>query len=113
MTDRTIDRLSTRTNRLAQDPPAELPAWMASIEHDNVRSLSVGLLLDLLTLERDAARASSVARELEALAENLLLKGANEEASEIIQGLASRAGDVGTPGGRACRAALERLGAAD
>jgi len=85
---------------------------MATIEHANVRNLSVGLLLDLLSLERDAARASSVARELVALAESQLVAGADEEAREIIQALSARASD-NSPGGRACRAALERLGAPD
>jgi len=113
MTDHAIDGLNTRTTRLAQDPPAELPEWMATIEHDNVRSLSVGLLLDLLTLETDAGRASSVARDLTALAEGLLLAGADEEARAIIEALASRAHELDTPGGSACRAALDHLGASD
>ena len=42
----------------AADLPPELPGWMDTLGQDNVRALSVTLLIDLLTLERDATRAA-------------------------------------------------------
>ena len=46
-----------------------------TLGQDNVRRLSVRLLIDLLTLEQDPARAPELARDVAALAEDLLLAG--------------------------------------
>jgi len=57
------------------DLPPDLPDWMASLGQDSVRSLSVTMLIDLFTLERDKARASEIAADMEALAEDLAVVG--------------------------------------
>ena len=54
-----LDGVGGRAERMAAaDLPPELPAWMETLGQDSVRALSVTLLIDLLTLERDATRAA-------------------------------------------------------
>jgi putative nucleotidyltransferase with HDIG domain len=90
-----LDSLGARADRLAQDLPSELPAWMKTLGPDSVRTLSVGLLLDLLALEKDPERASDIARDMEALAEDLRLAGAGGDAKTVTEALTKRAGKPG------------------
>jgi len=75
-----------------------------------VRLLSVRLLIDLFALEKDAARASEIAGDMEALAEDLLMSGAYEEALTVVQALQKRAATPKSIGQDASRQALDRLG---
>src|SRR5207247_10007939 len=87
-----LDGVGGRAERLAAvDLPPELPEWMDSLGQANVRSLSVTLLIDLLTIEREAARADDIARDMEALAEDPLLSGSYDDALAVTKALASRA----------------------
>ena len=106
-----LDGAGGRAERMAGgELPPELPEWIDTLGQDNVRRLSVALLIDLLTLERDAARAADIARDMEALAEDLLLSGAYEDAVAVTTALADRAGSANAIGRDACRQALDRLG---
>src|SRR5262249_54991349 len=87
--------------------------WMDTLGQDNVRALSVTLLLDLLALERDEAQASGIARDLEALSEDLIMSGAYGDARRVTGAMVSRAAAAPGPaaiGRDACRQALDRLG---
>lgn len=108
-----LDNVGGRAERMAAgDLPPELPDWMATLGQASVRSLSVLLLIDLLALERDPERAASIASDMAALAEDLVLSGAYADARSVVRALAERAqATSGSGGGRdACRAALDRFG---
>jgi HEAT repeat protein len=106
-----LDGVGGRAERLAvTDLPPDLPEWIDSLGQDNVRSLSVMLLIDLLTIEQDAARAAEISHDMAALAEDLLLSGAYEDARVVTLALGNRAGKPSAIGREACRQALDRLG---
>jgi hypothetical protein len=106
-----LDGLGARAERLASmELPTELDEWMLTLGQENVRALSVQLLIDLLAIERDEARIASIADDMEALAEDLLMAGAYTDAKTVTRTLALRAGQPKTVGRDACRRALDRLG---
>ena len=107
-----LDGVGSRAERMAViDLPPDLPGWMDSLGQENVRTLSVTLLIDLLSLERDAARAADIAEDMEALAEDLLMSGSYDDAQAVTRSLSDRAvSAAGTIGRDACRGALDRLG---
>jgi len=106
-----LDEIGARAERMAaMDLPPELQEWMTSLGQDSVRALSVQMLIDLLAIEVDAKRADEIAEDMEALAEDLLMSGAYEDAGAVINGLAARASSPRAIGRDACRQALDRLG---
>jgi HEAT repeat protein len=106
-----LDGAGGRAERMAAvDLPAELPEWMRSLGQENVRTLSVALLIDLLTIERDPERAADIARDMEGLAEDLLMSGAYADARRVTQALAARGAAAGAAGREECRRALDTLG---
>ena len=106
-----LDGLGARAERLASmELPPELDEWMLSLGQENVRALSVQLLIDLLAIERDESRTASIADDMEALAEDLLMAGAYTDAKTVMRTLALRAGQQKAVGRDACRLALDRLG---
>jgi hypothetical protein len=106
-----LDGVGGRAERMAAiDLPPELPEWMDTLGQENVRTLSVTLLIDLLTIERDATRAADIARDMEALAEDLLMSGSYDDTRAVTSALAKRAGTPNAIGRDACRQALDRLG---
>ncbi len=106
-----LDGVGGRAERMAAlDLPPELPEWMDSLAQANVRTLSVTLLIDLLTIERDAARADDIAQDMEALAEDLLMSGSYDDALAVTNALATRASSSNGIGRLACRHALDTLG---
>ena len=82
---------------------------MTSLGRKNVRGLSVQLLIDLLTIG-DNARAAEIARDMEALSEDLLMAGAYDDTQQVTQALAARATAKPAIGRDACRQALDQLG---
>lgn len=106
-----LDGVGGRAERMAAvDMPPELPAWLDTLGQDSVRRLSVIMLIDLLSIERDPARADEIALDLESLAEDLLLSGAYEDALIVVRALAERAVKAGTIGREGARVALDKLG---
>ena len=59
------------------DLPPELPEWLDTLGQDNVRTLSVLLITDLLRLEERQDRAAEIAGDLAALGEDLMLSGSS------------------------------------
>jgi hypothetical protein len=100
---------AARPEGVWQELPPELPEWMHTLGQASIRTLSIGLLIDLLTLEDDAVRASEIAGELRTLAEDLLWGGAYGDAKAVLETLANHARDPRVPGAGACHAALEQL----
>ena len=107
-----LDNVGGRAEKLAAggDLPPELAEWVDTLGQENVRSLSVTLLIDLLGIERVADRAAEIAHDMAALAEDLLLSGAYEDARVVTAALGHRAESPGAIGREACRQALDRLG---
>ncbi len=70
-----LDQIGVRADAMAADIPEELVALIETLGQDNVRRLSVTLLVDLLKLEQNAERAPELARDVAALGEDLLLAG--------------------------------------
>jgi hypothetical protein len=88
----------------ARELPPELPEWIASLEQDNVRGLSVLLITDLLRLEEDAARAAELTKDMGVLLEDLFLAGDFASALIVVQELQRASG--GPVAGAAARATL-------
>jgi hypothetical protein len=106
-----LDGVGGRAERMAAaDLPPELPEWMDSLGQANVRTLSVALLIDLLTIEREPARADDIAQDMEALAEDLLMSGSYDDALAVTKALADRGSSPKGIGREACRRALDTLG---
>jgi HEAT repeat protein len=107
-----LDNVGGRAERLATggELPPELSEWLDTLGQENVRSLSVMLLIDLLSIERDAGRAVEITHDMAALAEDLLLSGAYEDARVVTRALGDRADKAAAIGREACKQALDRLG---
>ena len=86
-----LDQVGSRAERMAGDVAPELASLLHTLDQDNVRRLSVTLLIDLLRLERDPKRAPEVARDVGRLAEDLLLSGDYESALAVTAALAEQA----------------------
>jgi HEAT repeat protein len=102
-----LDQVGTRAEQMASDVPADLVEMLDSLGQDNVRRLSVRLLIDLLTLERDPARAPELARDVAALAEDLLLAGDYESALAVVTALQTQAADPSLVASQSSRLALD------
>jgi hypothetical protein len=106
-----LEGVGGRAERLAaSDLPPELPGWMASLDQASVRALSVTLLIDLFTMERDPDRAGEMARDMSALVEDLLMSGSYDDALTVIRAMQTRAAAPQAIGREACRAELTQLG---
>jgi HEAT repeat protein len=106
-----LDGVGGRAERMAAvDLPPEIDEWMTSLGQENVRGLSVQLLIDLLNIEQDASRAAEIARDMEALSEDLLMAGAYDDTQHVLQALSARATGKAAIGRDACRQALDQLG---
>ena len=106
-----LDGVGGRAEMLAGgDLPPDLPEWLESLGQANVRVLSVRMLIDLFTIEQDPVRAEDMAPDLSALAEDLLMSGAFEDALMVTTALRQRAAVPQSIGRDACRHALDLLG---
>ncbi|MGE3273613.1 MAG: HEAT repeat domain-containing protein [Vicinamibacterales bacterium] len=108
-----MDGAAGRASELAaRDLPPELDTWLETIGHDQVRQLSGILLADLLRLETESSRAAELARDMSAFVDDLLLAGAFDEATAMVQALTHAAARQPPVAAAACREAVTRLGAA-
>lgn len=105
-----LDQVGARAEAMAStDIPPELAALVDTLDQDNVRRLSVTLLIDLLSLERDPARLPELARDVATLGEDLLLAGDYEAALSVADALAGHAADAKAMASGAARVALDGL----
>jgi hypothetical protein len=101
-----LDQIGGRAETMAG---GDTPAEFVPLGQDNVRRLSIILLIDLLRLERDAARAPELARDVAALCEDLLLAGDYEGAVTVTAALAGHTADTTSIVSSGCRVALDGL----
>ena len=105
-----LDGVAGRAEHAAShDMADELPKWEASLGQQNVRRLSVVLIIDLLKLEHDAVRAAEVAGDMTALAEDLLMAGDYADTRDVAGALRESANSATFVMPGACREALSRL----
>ena len=106
-----LDGVGARADRMAAttevDP--DLAALVDTLGQDNVRRLSVTLLIDLLSLENDAARAPELARDVASMAEDLLLAGDYESTLAVVTALAEHAAKASAVTAQGSRLALDAL----
>jgi hypothetical protein len=104
-----LDESIGRAAQLTPDLPPETRDWVQTLGQDNVRTLSVTLLIDLLNLERDAARAPEIADDVAGLAEGLLVEGDYAQARRAVEALAARAADRAAVTSGPCRDVIDRM----
>lgn len=105
-----LDGVAARAEAMAGgDLPEDLVALIDTLGQENVRRLSVTLLIDLLRMEQDATLAGGVARDLAAFAEDLLMAGDYDAALTVVTALGGHAGDPASIAGEACRVALDGI----
>jgi HEAT repeat protein len=105
-----LDGARTRGDVAAgKDLPDEMPEWMESIGQQNVRKLSVSLIVDLLRLENDPVRAAEIATDMTALSEDLLLSGEFADARNVAAALNDAASNDFFAAPEACRDALAHV----
>jgi HEAT repeat protein len=104
-----LDQIGARAEAMAVDVPEDVAALIETLGQDNVRRLSVVLLVDLLGLENNPERAPELARDVAALGEDLLLSGDYASALIVTRALADQAATEGAVTKTACRVALDGL----
>lgn len=90
--------------------PPEWAQWVDTLKQDNVRSLSVLLITDLLRIEEKPERAAEIAGDMIPLAEDLLMSGAFDDALLVTRSLRAAADGVNAVAPAPCRAALTSIG---
>ena len=92
----------------SRDLPPELPEWVESLQQDNVRSLSVLLITDLLRIEENEDRAAEIAGDMTVLVDDLLLSGDFANSALVLREM--RQASEGKVVPAAARAALATVG---
>lgn len=104
-----LDQVGSRANRMAADVSEEFAEMLETLGQDNVRRLSVRLLIDLLTLEQDPARAPELARDVAALTADLLLAGDYDSTLAVVTALRDQAANGAAVAHESCRVALDSV----
>ncbi len=104
-----LDGVGARAEQMSTEVPPDLVELIDTLGQDNVRRLSATLLIDLLKLERDPARAPELSRDVAALVEDLLLAGDYESAQAVVTALQAQAADAAAVTHAASRLALDGL----
>ena len=104
-----LDQVGSRAEAMAADVPPDLAALIETLDQENVRRLSVTLLIDLLDMERDGSRAPRLARDAASLGEDLLLAGDYPAARTIARALAAHAADPRSVAAEGARVALDAM----
>lgn len=105
-----LDGIGARAEAMAAgDIPPELAGMVESLDQDNVRRLSVRLLIDLLDLEQDVTRAPELARDVATLGEDLLMAGDYAGVLEVTRALSRHAANSRSVSSAGSRVALDEL----
>ena len=104
-----LDQVGSRASQMASEVPEEFAEMLDTLGQDNVRRLSVRLLIDLLTLEQDPVRAPELARDVAALAEDLLLAGDYASALAVVAALREQADRPAAVAKQSSRVALDSV----
>jgi hypothetical protein len=77
--------------KVSDDPPERVTAWLTSVSTTAMRGLDISLLLDLLRLERDDARWGELMAPVVHTLEDLLLVGDFDSAAGLVEVIANAA----------------------
>jgi hypothetical protein len=94
---------------ISDDPPERIATWVATVSDTELRNLDLQLLVDLLSIEREAPRWRDVADTVAAHADDLVRVGRFDHAWRLVDAIATEA-QKGTGRGPAAQAALLRFG---
>ena len=78
---------ATEVEQLSDDPPERISAWLGTVATTELRKLDLTLVLDLLRIEQDTKRWSTLMRPAVALLEDLLLVGDFDAAETLTAAL--------------------------
>jgi HEAT repeat protein len=99
--------------QVGDDPPERIAAWLGTVATTELRKLDLALVFDLLRIEEDDGRWSSLMRPVASLLEDLLLVGDTDASEELVRVLGREAARLDSDGTserrRAAQQALEGL----
>jgi hypothetical protein len=84
--------------RISDDPPERLAAWLGTVGPGEVQTLDLLLLTDLLRIEDDQQNWQELMAPVAAQIEDLLLVGDFEAAEQLAAAVARESGPLGAPG---------------
>jgi len=107
-----MESAPTRAIEMAlRDLPPEMGEWTETLGHENVRQLSGQLLIDLLNIEEDPARAGTIAGDMAGFVDDLVLAGAYDESTRLVTVLQDHARRADSIAPEACGQAVTEVGA--
>ena len=89
--------------------PPEFRNWVGTLDQQNIRQLSVTMMIDLLRIEHDAERGTVLTDDLKMLAEDLLLSGELSNAARVTGALAESSASQTSVTQGECRRVLDEL----
>ena len=96
-------------DKIGDDPPARIRAWLATITDDQVRALDQRLILDLLTIEKRPDAWSGVLDTAIKLIDDLVVAGELKLAQQVLDVVAETSKNASSPNSAAATAGLKRL----
>jgi hypothetical protein len=96
-------------DKIGDDPPARIRAWLASLNEEEVRALDQRLLLDLLKIEKRPDAWSGVLDTAITDIDELVLVGDLTLAAQLLDAIAAAAKDESSPFTGAAKAGMTRL----
>jgi hypothetical protein len=101
---------AAEVERISDDPPEQISAWVSSVSDAALRMADLDLLLDLLRIESDPGKYQDVLDPVVAHVDDVVLLGDFEAAAPLVATVARESGPEGRPTHRAAAAkAIERL----
>jgi len=86
--------------KVSDDPPERVTAWLTTVSTSSLRSLDISLLLDLMNIEQDDAKWGELMTPVVRTLEDLLLVGDFESAGALVDVIAAAAGGKFSKGRR-------------
>jgi hypothetical protein len=100
---------AVEVDKIGDDPPQRIRAWLATIGEEEVRALDQRLLLDLLTIEQRPDAWSGVLDTAVNDIDELVLVGDLQLAAQLLETIATIAKDDGSPFKTAAAAGITKL----
>jgi hypothetical protein len=93
----TIRAHAVQLDQVNDDPPDRLTAWLGTVSTTELRRLDLALVLDLLRLEQDIEKRTTLMPPVVSLVEDLFLVGDFESAETLLRVLRADADDPASP----------------
>lgn len=105
----TAQTQATEVDKIGDDPPVRIRAWLATVSDEEVRALDQQLVLDLLKIETRADAWSGVLDTALSSIDQLVLVGDLRLASQLLEAIAAIARDTAAPFTQPAAAGITRL----